>query len=254
MRRRARCSTASGSVRSSTTTPQVGCFFSGEYSPSKTWVVPAGKLAWNREYQWKIVDAGQRRAVTSGPPITLFTDVPQPAITSHIANNDGKSQDKPYDPAVGNYTTSALDIVVPVAGPELNVARTYNSLDPRRDGLFGAGWSSRYDMRLVIENDDNALVTYPDGRQVRFGKNADGTFAAPRGTKAVLTATSATGPWTLQIAPGHEVRVRGRYRQAEQDLQHAGQAVGVDLSRERDAGVGGEPGWCRAEADVHLDG
>lgn len=182
--------------------PEVGCFFSGAYSPSKTWVVPAGKLGWNREYAWQVYVQDNDGSHTEGSPITLFTHVPQPVITSHIANNDGKSQDKPYDPAVGNYTTSALDVVVPVAGPELNVARTYNSLDPRRDGLFGAGWSSRYDMRLLIENDGNARVTYPDGRQVRFGKNADGTFVAPRGSKAVLTAASATGPWTLQIAPG----------------------------------------------------
>jgi hypothetical protein len=129
------------------------CFFSGPYAPSKTWVVPAGMLAWNREYRWQIHVQDNDGEHTIGSPITLFTDVPQPAITSHIANNDGKSQDKPYDPAVGNYTTSALDVVVPVAGPELTVNRTYNSLDPRRDGLFGAGWSSRYDMRLIIEND-----------------------------------------------------------------------------------------------------
>lgn len=182
----------------------VGCFFSGEYTSSKTWIVPAGKLAWNREYRWEIYVQDNDGSHSTGPQIALFTDVPQPAITGHIANNDGKSQDKPYDPAVGNYTASALDIVVPVAGPELNVARTYNSLDPRRDGLFGAGWTSRYDMRLVLENNDNgnALVTYPDGRQVRFGRNSDGTFVAPRGSKAVLTAASANGPWTLQIAPG----------------------------------------------------
>ncbi|TDO68097.1 RHS repeat-associated protein [Kribbella sp. VKM Ac-2571] len=182
--------------------PLVGCFFSGSYTSSKTWVVPSGKLAWNREYQWQIYVQDNDGQHTIGEPITLFTGVPQPAITGHIANNDGKSQDKPYDPAVGNYTASALDVVVPVAGPELNVARTYNSLDPRRDGLFGAGWSSRYDMRLVIENDGSALVTYPDGRQVRFGVNANGTFAAPRGAKTVLTAASANGPWTLQIVPG----------------------------------------------------
>lgn len=180
----------------------VGCFFSGDYTSSKTWVVPAGKLDWNREYRWEIYVQDSNGVHTTSPQIAMFTDVPQPAITGHIANNDGKSQDKPYDPAVGNYTASALDVVVPVAGPELNVARTYNSLDPRRTGLFGAGWSSRYDMQLVIENDGNALVTYPDGRQVRFGANADGTFAAPRDSKTSLTATSANGPWTLQIVPG----------------------------------------------------
>jgi RHS repeat-associated protein len=180
----------------------VGCFFSGDYTPSKTWVVPAGKLAWNREYEWNIYVMDNDGSYTIGPPITLFTDVPQPVITSRLSNGEGKQSDKPYDPQVGNYTTAALDLVVPVAGPELNVARTYNSLDPRREGLFGAGWSSRYDMSLLIESDGNARVTYPDGRQVRFAKNADGTFAAPRGSKAILTAAAANGPWTLQIAPG----------------------------------------------------
>ncbi|TCC36938.1 LamG-like jellyroll fold domain-containing protein [Kribbella sindirgiensis] len=182
--------------------PLVGCFFSGDYTPSKTWVVPAGKLAWNREYQWQIYVQDNDGQHTIGEPITLFTDVPQPSITGHIANNDGKSQDKPYDPAVGNYTASALEAVIPVAGPELNVSRTYNSLDPRRDGMFGAGWSSRYDMRVEAEAGVYALVTYPDGRQVRFGANADGSYAAPRGTKSTLTGVSALGPWTLQIVPG----------------------------------------------------
>lgn len=187
-----------------TTPPSTnGCITDRFPTSSRTRVIPAGQLEWNREYQWHFDITDNDGAHTESPPITLFTDVPQPSITSHLANNDGKSQDKPYDPAVGNYTTSALDIVVPVAGPELNVSRTYNSLDPRRDGLFGAGWSSRYDMRLVIETDGgNALVNYPDGRQVRFGRNADGTFAAPRGTKSVLTASGASGPWTLQIAAG----------------------------------------------------
>ena len=180
---------------------EVGCFNSA-YSASKTWVAPAGKLGWNREYEWRSYLKDNDGAITISAPITLFTDVPQPLITSHIANSEAQSKDKPYDPQVGNYTTAALDIVVPVAGPELNVARTYNSLDPRRTGAFGAGWSSRYDMQVSVENDGNLLITYPDGRQVRFAKNADGTYAPPRGSKAIITATSATGPWTLQIAPG----------------------------------------------------
>ncbi|MFI5714075.1 LamG-like jellyroll fold domain-containing protein, partial [Kribbella sp. NPDC051620] len=179
------------------------CFADPAFSSSKTRVIKPGELEWNGEYQWSFYIQDNDGAVTQSPKITLFTDVPQPSITSHLANNDGKSQDKPYDPAIGNFTASALDVVVPVAGPELNVARTYNSLDPRRDGLFGAGWSSRYDMRLVIETDGgNALVNYPDGRQVRFGRYSDSAFIAPRGTKSVLTSAGANGPWTLQIAAG----------------------------------------------------
>ncbi|MEU7745886.1 DUF6531 domain-containing protein [Nonomuraea sp. NPDC049158] len=62
----------------------------------------------------------------------------------------------------GNYTTTFTDAQVAVAGPPLSVVRVYNSIDPRRDGAFGAGWSTRWDMRIVAESvrgRDAALVT-----------------------------------------------------------------------------------------------
>jgi RHS repeat-associated protein len=180
---------------------RVDCFTSGDYGAAKTWVVPFGKLAWNKEYEWRPWIRDNDGVVKTIQPITMFTDVPQPVITSHLASSEAQPGDKPFDPQGGNYTTAALDVVVPVAGPELNVARTYNSLDPRRDGLFGAGWSSRYDMRVKVDGIFSVLVTYPDGRQVRFARNTDGSYAAPRGSKAILTGAVA-GPWTLQIAPG----------------------------------------------------
>ncbi len=58
---------------------------------------------------------------------------------------------------------------------------------------------TRYDTRLVPDGDGsgNVVVTYPDGQQVRFGKNPDGTFAAPQGRFAQLTVDSTTGRWRL---------------------------------------------------------
>ncbi|WP_229402675.1 polymorphic toxin-type HINT domain-containing protein, partial [Micromonospora okii] len=172
-----------------------GCFDSG-FQPSTAWAVPAGRLFWSKTYQWRVIvkDAGNE---VSSPTSTLLTAVPQPEITSRIAGAKTAAGDREFDAQTGNVSTTALDATVTTVGPELNLLRTYNSLDPRADGAFGAGWTTRYDMRVVADSDGsgNVLVTYPDGQQVRFGRNPDGTFAAPAGRTASLTSNS-TG-WTL---------------------------------------------------------
>jgi hypothetical protein len=69
--------------------------------------------------------------------------------------------------------------------------------DRRGREAFSAGWSSRYDMVLKQEGSPgNALITYPDGQQVRFGLNPDGKYVAPPDRKATLVK-DASG-WTLR--------------------------------------------------------
>ena len=84
---------------------------------------------------------------------------------------------------------------VATVGPELNLVRTYNSLDPRRDGVFGAGWTSRYDMTVVADNDGsgNVVITYPDGQAGAVRQEPDGTYAAPPGRIAKLSSTAPDG-------------------------------------------------------------
>ncbi|CNG70282.1 Cell wall-associated polypeptide CWBP200 [Mycobacterium tuberculosis] len=161
------------------------------------WTVPADKLQWGKEYYWtvSVTDGG---TVTNGPWYKLVTGVPQPAITSHLANpvSDGQQ----FDQQAGNFTTSATDAKVAAPGPALSIVRTYNSLDPRTDGLFGAGWSTRYDMRIVPDNDGtgNVVVTYPGGQEVRFAKNPTGDgYTPPAGTFATLTSM-LLGGWKLR--------------------------------------------------------
>lgn len=179
----------------------IGCFTSA-YQSASNYAVPSGKLSWNKEYAWRLFAKDTTGAVTISPTaparMALLTDVPQPAITSHLANAPYGTGDQPFDPNFGNHLTSAVDASVPVAGPELDVVRTYNSLDPRRIGVFGAGWSSKYDIKLTVETDGNVLATYPDGQQIRFGKNPDGTYVAPANRKATLTFDTATNTWLLK--------------------------------------------------------
>ncbi|GAA4230000.1 polymorphic toxin-type HINT domain-containing protein [Actinomadura meridiana] len=180
-------------------------------SPSLTkgyWTPPTGQLKWNQDYVWTAT-------VTDGttpntlPPVHLVTRVPQPEITAHLAADQ---EGKDFDPQVGNYTTNAVDAAVNTAGPGLVVSRTYNSLDPRTDLAFGAGWATRFDMRVVPDNDGsgNVVVTLADGRELRFGRNPDGTFGPPLGKPATLQPVG--GGWALRDDTGtrYDFRADGR--------------------------------------------
>ncbi|HEX5495264.1 MAG TPA: LamG-like jellyroll fold domain-containing protein [Mycobacteriales bacterium] len=107
-----------------------------------------------------------------------------------------------FDPQNGNFTTQATDVDVPVTGPPLSLQRTYNSLDPLTSGAFGTGWTSVLDMTIrpgppgVDGSAATEIVTYPDGQQVTFGKNADGTTYTPlQGRYGTLL--TMTGGWEL---------------------------------------------------------
>ncbi|GLW06009.1 hypothetical protein Misp01_11390 [Microtetraspora sp. NBRC 13810] len=161
--------------------------------------------------------------------LSFVTGVRQPAVNSQLAEAGVKGLG--FDQQSGNYTTTATDLTVASAGPPLSVVRTYNSLDPRTDGIFGAGWSTRWDMKIVKETRGtsvSALVTNPDGRQVRFRSNGDGTFQPPPGMFATL-AEQTGGTWRLtdKAATTYLFDAQGRLtkvtdqRNRSQDLTYA---------------------------------
>ena len=161
------------------------------------WTVPAGKLAWGQTYYWAVQSYDD--SIWSAVPAwsALSVEVPQPVITSGLSQN---SSDHGFDPSIGNYTTSDTDADVSTAGPDLSVNRDYNSRDPRWTGAFGAGWSSVLDARAVEQYTPGGAVTavtvtYPDGSEVGYGRNGDGSFSPPSGRWA--TFKSVTGGYTL---------------------------------------------------------
>ncbi|GAA1021244.1 hypothetical protein Aple_059670 [Acrocarpospora pleiomorpha] len=160
------------------------------------WKVPAGNLAWDKEYFWQVTLIDRVSTQTALSPVRSFTTgVREPLVTSNLANRMTEGQE--FHQLVGNYTTAFTDATVATVGPALSLTRSYNSLDPRSDGMFGAGWSSRWDMKVVSENGGNTLlVTYPDGRQFRFASKGGGAYEAPPGMHAAL-ATVAGGGWKL---------------------------------------------------------
>ena len=165
---------------------------------SGDWVVPAGKLSWAQTYYWTVQDYDGFDYSSAVNASYFTTQVPQPLITSTLAqNSDGHG----FDQSVGNYTTSQTDASVQTAGPSLSVVRDYNSLDPRTSGAFGAGWSSLQDMKATEVDDasgniTSVVITYPDGSEVGYGDN-NGTFASPLGRYSTLTALPSHGGYTL---------------------------------------------------------
>src|SRR5450756_919372 len=165
------------------------------------WTPPIANMQWNTPYTWSVT------TTANGAPNTISglsyeAKVAQPGITAGLGATSGQA----YDPLSGNYTTSATDAAVKTAGMPLEIARTYNSLDPRTSNAFGAGWSSVIDMSLRADNDatgnstdstGDVVVTLSDGKQVRFGENGNGTYAGPFGGLDTLKHNSG-GTWTLR--------------------------------------------------------
>ncbi|MBO1415335.1 LamG-like jellyroll fold domain-containing protein [Streptomyces sp. FH025] len=181
-------------VCSGTPDAPVNCFDSGALAASTSWQVPTGKLAWGQTYFWQVwISDGN---ATAGPFVQGYfnTTVAQPQITSHLTENPAA---RGFDPQSGNYSVESTDSTVATAGPALEVRRTYNSLDPRTNGMFGASWISPLDMRATIDDDgsNNVVITDVDGRQIRFGCNPNAgagapctSYVPPQGTYATLTA------------------------------------------------------------------
>ncbi|QKW18534.1 hypothetical protein HUT16_05175 [Kitasatospora sp. NA04385] len=143
------------------------------WQPSNSWKVPSGLLAWNSSYLWTVKASDHQSESPESQPIGFSTSVQQPLITSRIGGEVGNGTTRSFDPQAGNYTTSATDASVTAIGPALAVARTYNSLDPRTGSLFGAGWSSSYDLGIVPDGDGDGgvVLTTGNGRTERFGRN-----------------------------------------------------------------------------------
>ncbi|MGW5768767.1 LamG-like jellyroll fold domain-containing protein [Streptomyces longwoodensis] len=170
----------------------------GPRTTEKQWAVPSGWLSWTKTYAWyAYVYDGAATSTRPGAAL-LTTQVPQPAVTGQLG---GADQGKEIGTRAGNYVTAATDAALTTVGPELSVTRTYNSQDPRTGGAFGTAWSTRWDMELHEETaSSSVLVTLADGREVRFGKNADGTYTGPSGGSLTLARQSTN--WVLRERSG----------------------------------------------------
>ncbi|MEU7827460.1 LamG-like jellyroll fold domain-containing protein [Nonomuraea sp. NPDC049129] len=185
------------------------------------WTVPQGKLKWGEQYMWQaLVTDGKTSSPATGWS-TFRTVVPQPLVSSHVSDSAGTAAVKGIDPLTGQYAATTTDASLTTAGPALAITRSYSSLNSR-SGLFGVGWTTAYDMKIVTDSDltGNVVVTYPDGRQARFGRNSDGTYAPPEGRSVSLV--KADTAWFLRDKSGgaYVFDTNGRLTAIYDDDQH----------------------------------
>ncbi|RAJ32831.1 RHS repeat-associated protein [Kitasatospora sp. SolWspMP-SS2h] len=207
---------------------------------SGNFVVPEGWLSWNEQYAWYAEAGDGATSSAKSQPSYLRTLLPQPAQYATAADSG-----RDFNAAVGNYTTAATDAALPTVGPELSVTRSYNSLDPRTDGAFGAGWTSRWDMRVQVESSGwltlpgNVVLTASNGARARFAwDGAKQAYIAGGGMAADLRKADGGG-WTLTDRAGtvHTFDTAGRLTKVTDSAGHTQNLTytGGKLSRATDA-------------------
>lgn len=109
--------------------------------------------------------------------------VPAPAVVGK-STTSGYVND-PVNVATGNFIEEETDMAFSGVVSACSVTRMYNSVavfgQHAVSGVFGAGWSSNIESRVQL-NDENAVWTMADGREVTFDRmiREDGTHGYAR--------------------------------------------------------------------------
>jgi YD repeat-containing protein len=88
---------------------------------------------------------------------------------------------------LGAYTAEVTDASMPAIGIPFSFTRSYTSANTST-GRLGAGWNDSYSAAISFQGNGDALVFDENGQQIYFIKQPDGTFLAPQGGLASLTA------------------------------------------------------------------
>jgi RHS repeat-associated protein len=140
------------------------------------------------------------------PPFATDNEVLQ-AINGNNNNSPPNCKNcgegSPLDVSTGDYVQSLPILAVLGRGPALSVSLNYHSFRSHT-GPFGIGWSMGYDQRLLKLTDGTLVVALYgnlDGRQGRYIRNADGSYATPPSLHNTLTE-NADGTWALREKTG----------------------------------------------------
>jgi RHS repeat-associated protein len=108
----------------------------------------------------------------------------------------------PVNCASGDFWHSFTDVSIPGRGPGLTQTRTYNSLAPDTQGLFGYGWSSSYDQHLLFtsptRSDGSIVIVLEDGSQIAATPNGNGGYTTPPQTDSSFQS-NGDGTYTLTL-------------------------------------------------------
>ena len=86
----------------------------------------------------------------------------------------------PVNMTTGNFLYTHDDLSIPGRGLGLSLSRSHNSISTLL-GPLGKGWTFNYGISLSFNSDNSITVVYPDGRQVSYTRNVNGSYSAPKG-------------------------------------------------------------------------
>lgn len=90
-------------------------------------------------------------------------------------NPQMQSVGEPVNVTNGNMWLKQTDYALPGIGENIKVIRTYNSMK-QIAGIFGYGWTSQYDEKLVLFNSLYIRITLANGQIVYFGQVGGGVY------------------------------------------------------------------------------
>ncbi len=119
---------------------------------------------------------------------------------------------EPVNVTNGNMYLEQTDYNLPGSGENIVINRFYNSII-QTSGLFGFGWSTKYDESLWLYDDKMIRLNMPDGRAVYFGrKNTIDAFTAVSPEIYGQILKNADNTYTLTFKDGriHKFSAGGR--------------------------------------------
>jgi RHS repeat-associated protein len=234
----------------------VGCMTSA--STTGLWQTPSA-LNWGGNYWWKVVvsDGAGSTDSTFDHGLNSFTIIaPGSDPWRQIGNGLGIATTHGVVLPYGVFLQTARDASVEGANAGLAIERTYSSGAATEEGAFGRGWLSVFDAVAVTTGTPSLVtITYPDGRQESFGRNADGTFAsrADLGVSNRLTM-SANGSMTVTESSGQSTEFDASGRLTRVKFPDAAWEItrtGGEISRitQTPSGRSIDVGWATASND-----
>lgn len=185
----------------------LNCLSSGIINDS-SWRVPEPGLDWGSRYFWAAQASDGEASIDSvsfGQTNDFYVVAPQPDEWRRIGQGLGLANVDGLILPYGVFTSSATDAVVSGAGKGISVDRVFSTGADRVEGAFGRGWLSLLDAGVVVTTNQGtfATVTFPDGRQETYGRNANGTWAAGGALGSTNQfSMNASGAMTVREAAG----------------------------------------------------
>lgn len=128
----------------------------------------------------RLLAPGRGSSGSCGPgpyEVNLPVSFPRAAIrqNQNAGERRCESVGRPVNVTDGNMYLRQTDYRLPSHGPAVDLTRTYNS-SSTQTGLFGRGWSTRYDELVRAYDSTRLLLQLPSGRSVFFTR-ADASSA-----------------------------------------------------------------------------